>query len=138
MNVTLTSIPSTDQGTFGRFVLEDGTTFFSLELPWHDNKRRVSCIPAGVYTCHMINSPKHGECYQVMDVPDRDMIEIHIANVAGDEDKGFIAELLGCITLGKTIGFLRGQLAVINSRSAIEEFEKKMEKKDFQLTIKRG
>jgi len=66
------------------------------------------------------------------------MIEIHIANVAGDEDKGFIAELLGCITLGKTIGFLRGQLAVINSRSAIEEFEKKMEKKDFQLTIKRG
>lgn len=136
MNVILTPIPSTDQGTLGTFVLEDGTSFFSLELPWRNNNHGSSCIPAGVYICHWITSPKHGECYQVMNVPDRDMIEIHSANFAGDVKKGFISQLLGCITLGTSIGILNGQLAVLNSRVAIAAFEAKQNKQDFQLTIR--
>lgn len=137
MNVTITSVPSTDQGTFGTFVLDDGTTFISLELPWKDNQNGISCIPPGEYTCKWINSPKHGECYQVTGVTGRDMIEIHSANFAGDSSKGFISQLLGCIALGTSIGVLNGQLAVLNSKGAIAQFEAKQMGQDFILTIVR-
>jgi len=136
MNATLTRAPWTDQGTFGTFVLEDGTSVFSLELPWKNNDHGTSSIPPGVYICHWINSPKHGECYQIMNVPSRDMIEIHSANFAGDVKKGYVSQLLGCIALGMSIGILNGQLAVLNSKGAIASFETKQGKKDFQLTIK--
>jgi hypothetical protein len=136
MNVTLTRVPSTDQGTLGTFVFEDGISLYSLELPWRSNVNGLSCIPPGEYTCHWILSPKHGECYQVMNVQGRDMIEIHSANFAGDANKGFISQLLGCIALGTTIGILSGQLAVLNSKGAIAAFEAKQAKQDFQLTIR--
>lgn len=136
MNVILTRTPSTDQGTFSTFVLEDGTSFYALELPWKGNANSVSCIPVGTYQCHWIMSPKHGECYQVMDVPGRQMIEIHSANFAGDASKGFISQLLGCIALGTSIGILNDQLAVLNSKGAIASFEAKQQKQDFQLEIR--
>ncbi len=136
MNAVIARSPSTDQGTFGTLVLENGTTYHSLELPWRSNLNGVSCIPLGVYTCHWILSPKHGECYQVMDVLGRDMIEIHSANFAGDASKGYISQLLGCIALGMSVGVLNGQLAVLNSKGAIADFEEKMGKQDFQLTIR--
>lgn len=136
MNVVLTRAPSTDQGTFGTFVFEDGTSFHSLELPWRDNEHGTSCIPPGEYICHWIISPKHGECYQVLNVLDRNMIEIHSANFAGDANKGYISQLLGCIALGMSIGTLDGQLAILNSKGAIAAFEAKQAKQDFQLTIR--
>jgi len=136
MNVILTRVPSTDQGTFGNFKMDDGTQFWSLELPWLNNANDASCIPSGVYQCKWIQSPKHGECYQVMNVPGRDMIEIHSANFAGDAGKGYISQLLGCIALGTSIGILNNQLAVLNSKGAIAAFEAKQDKQDFTLTIK--
>lgn len=141
MNATLHRSPSTDQGTFGRFVLDDGAEFHSLELPWRDNQHGISCIPPGTYRCAWVQSPKHGECYLVTDVPGRQAIEIHSANYAGDTAKGYVSQLLGCIALGTTVGPLaipgplHQQLAVLNSRVAIGEFEAKQAKRDFQLTI---
>lgn len=133
--VTLTRAGSTDDGTFGTFVLDDGISFVSGELPWKENKSRISCIPSGVYICKWINSPKHGPCYQVMDVPHRDMIQIHSANFMGDVSLGKIAQLLGCIALGKSAGVLQGQMAVLSSKVAISEFEKNLKEEDFELTI---
>lgn len=141
MNATLHRSPSTDQGTFGRFVMDDGTEFHSLELPWRDNRHGLSCIPPGTYTCKWVKSPKHGECYLVTGVPGRSAIEIHAANYAGDVEKGYRSDLLGCIALGTTVGPLEipgplhEQLCVLNSRVAIGEFEAKLAKADFQLTI---
>jgi len=137
MDVTLTSVPSTDQGTFGKFDLANGISYFSLELPWRNNAHGISCIPDGIYTCHWINSPKHGECYQVLDVSGRSMIEIHPANYAGDVSKQFISDLEGCIALGTALGILHNQLAVLNSRKAIAEFHAQQNKQDFKLTIRR-
>lgn len=136
LTITLTRIPTTDQGTFGMFAIAGGPTFFSLELPDRGNKRQESCIPKGTYQCKKINSPKHGECYQVFGVDGRDSIEIHSANFAGDVSKGFISQLLGCIALGKSIGIENGQLAVLQSKVAIAEFEAFTKMQDFTLTIK--
>lgn len=141
MDCTLTRSPSTDQGTFGMFRMEDGTEFHSLELPWRDNEHNLSCIPNGVYTCKWVQSPKHGECYLITGVPGRQAVEIHSANFAGDISKGYFSQLLGCIALGVSVGLLevpgavRQQMAVLQSKAAIAQFEAKQNKQDFQLTI---
>jgi hypothetical protein len=127
----LTRGPSTDDGTFGKLVLDDGTTFFTGELPWDNNNHGTSCIPPGpggnpvTYTCKWIFSPKHGECYEITDVKNRDKIEIHSANFMGNTAKGKLNQMLGCAALGKSIGVLEGQ-----------KFEDNMNKVDFELTIK--
>ena len=139
-SATLTRNPSTDQGTFGDLLLDDGTTFFTGELPWRDNLSGESCIPVGTYTCKWFDSPKHGYCYQVYGVPGRDVIEIHSANWMGDASLGFFCQLTGCIALGKSIGMLQPdghapQMAVLQSKTAIEQFELNMNQQDFMLTI---
>ena len=136
MNAILTRAPSTDQGTFGNLVLDNGMSYCTLELPWEENKPSESCIPPGVYNCKWIKSPKHGNVYQVLDVPDRSMIEIHPANFAGDKDRGFISELEGCIALGQKIGVLQGQLALLSSKFAITDFHVTQRKQDFKLTVR--
>ena len=128
---------STSDGTFGVMTLDDGTSFASGELPWRDNKNGVSCIPAGIYKCIWIFSPKHGECYQITGVPKREMIEIHSANYMGAADLGKKSQLLGCIALGKASGILDGQFAILQSKTAIAEFEANMNKEDFMLTLER-
>jgi hypothetical protein len=146
---TLTSKPSTMDGTFGDFVLDDGTKFKCGELPWKDNANGVSCIPASPvgkpYKCKWFNSPKHGWCYMVYNVPNRSMIQIHSANFMGDESAGRFAQLLGCIALGKKLGNLetfagsgKFQMAVLQSKGAIAEFEDNMKHEEFLLTVIRG
>lgn len=140
--ITLIRGPSTDKGIFGKLLLDDGWWCFTGELPWDNNLPRYSCIPTGTDTCHWIDSPKHGMCYQIMDVPDRSMIEIHSANFMGDERKGYVSQLLGCIALGMAIGELDTgdgtQIALLRSKEAIAEFERRMNKEDFQLVIQKG
>jgi hypothetical protein len=67
------------EGTNGTLVYPVAHT---IELPWLDNKRKVSCIPAG--------TEKHKDHVMVMNVPGRDGILIHPANDA-------LRELMGCI-----------------------------------------
>ncbi len=138
---TLVRQPTTDQGTFGILTTDKGAHWFSGELPWRDNHPQSSCVPAGVYLCQIIQSPKHGECYQLKNVVDRSYVEIHSANFAGDVSKGWKSELLGCIMLGKTIGKLANdkgisQTAILASKTAIGEFMNHMAGSDFMLTIK--
>lgn len=52
-------------------------TCFTLELPWKNNERRVSCIPDGTYKCARENHKKFGWCYRLHDVPGRDGVLIH-------------------------------------------------------------
>jgi|ERR1017187_76140 hypothetical protein len=133
---TIIRQPSSDDGTFGMLNVDTGESWHSLELPWRNNDHGTSCIPSGVYTCHWINSPKHGPCYEVMNVPNRSMVEIHSANFAGDVALGKQSQLLGCIALGKEVGEMTGQQAILNSKLAVAQFEQCMDQQDFELTIK--
>lgn len=85
----------------------------TLELPWINNERRVSCIPKGVYVCHLGMYNKGGyAAYEITEVPNRSEIKIHIGN--------YLADILGCIALGtdrdKTIP------AVWRSKKAFNQF----------------
>jgi hypothetical protein len=146
---SIISRPSTSDGTFGELIIDDGTVLKCGELPWHNNAGGISCIPATEkgkpYLCKWFNSPKHGWCYQVYGVPNRSMIEIHSANFMGDAALGKVSQLLGCIALGKKLGGLetfqgsgKYQMAVLQSKGAIAEFEDNMKHEDFFLTVIRG
>ena len=138
MSATLVRKQSSDEGTFGVLTLFDGTTFQTGELPWRVNLQGKSCIPAGTYTCHWRESPKHGWCYHVDWVEGRSDVEIHSANWMGDADKGYKCQLLGCIALGMTLGELEGQMAVLSSLDAIAKFHEIMAGAPFQLVISQG
>lgn len=72
----------------------------SLELPWLNNERSVSCIPAGTYECERINHPKYGHCWLVKNVPGRDSILVHVGNYAAE--RGRLKKLLWLIRIFRT------------------------------------
>jgi hypothetical protein len=126
---------TTDQGTIG--VLRH--QFFgcdTLELPWRDNRRNESCIPATNYRCFWHESPSKGWCFKLVGVTDRSHILIHRGNWAGDKSKGFVSNSDGCILLGEQPAKLQRQLAIVNSRNALDAFHEHMQQKEFTLIIK--
>lgn len=131
----LTRAPSTDEGTFGTLLL-DGQVLRTTELPWRDNKPQASCIPAGVYVCAIVQSPKFGRVYGLRDVPGRSHILIHAANYGGDRVKGYRAELLGCIAPCMVHGQLNGQMAGLSSREALAELMAWAAGEPFELEIR--
>ncbi len=123
-----------DQGTEG-FLFTDNFNCHTLELPWRDNQKNISCIPAGTYEVEIRISPRYGKIYWVMKVEGRTYILIHSGNYAGDIEKGYKTHVNGCILLGKKMGFLGEQRAILNSRITIRKFMNHMEMKKFELTI---
>lgn len=74
---------------------------FTIELPWLDNKQRVSCIPEGRYELTKRYSPKFGHHLLVNEVKGRELILIHPANDAIKELKGCIAPVSVCTGEGR-------------------------------------
>lgn len=81
----------------------------TLELPWKENKKQVSCIPEGTYPVKVRYSKKYGTHLHITDVPNRDLILIHWGNYAGSVNKktGY-PDIKGCILVGKYYGDISG------------------------------
>lgn len=138
--VTLLREPSTDEGTFGVMVVGE-RAFFSLELPWRENRRKRSCIPAGDYVCKQVRSPRFGRVFTVTGVPGRSAILIHPGNFGGDVEKGYQSHIEGCILLGLKRGSLVNtngspQRCVLLSRPAVREFMELAGPGPFLLRVK--
>lgn len=97
--------------TFGILRCPNGRLLCTVELPWRGNRRNVSCIPPGTYRVRLGSYQGRYPDLEVQDVPDRDAIEIHAANLA--------SELRGCIAVGKAFGKVKGQRGVLHSRDAL-------------------
>ena len=76
------------EGTNGELKLVVCNT---IELPWLQNQRNVSCIPEGRYELRKRFIKKFGLHFLVVDVPDRSWILIHPATDAKTQLKGCIA-----------------------------------------------
>lgn len=133
-NVYLFRTSTSDEGTEG-MLATDGFFCKTLELPWRENRRSISCIPSGEYTVKIRQSPKYGSIYWITSVPNRSWILIHSGNFAGDIEKGFKTHVNGCILLGKEHGDLAGQRAVFSSRITVRAFMRHMENKTFKLNV---
>jgi hypothetical protein len=123
-----------DQGTRG-ILFADSFHCQTIELPWRDNRRSVSCIPAGEYKVSIRISPRYGQVYHVKEVPQRSYILIHSGNWAGDKHKGYRTNVAGCILLGAKRGLLANQWAVLNSRITVKRFMLHMGMEPFLLKI---
>jgi hypothetical protein len=77
-------------GTNGQLTYEGKHICNTIELPWLDNRRRLSCIPEGEYFLKKRYSRKYKWHIQILQVPDRSLILLHPANNA-------LVELNGCI-----------------------------------------
>lgn len=133
--LTLRREKSEDDGTYGTLQFPDGTTLQSLELPWIDNKPRISCIPSGTYKCVFKPSPRFGMAYEVTGVPGRSAVLIHAGNTAGNVEKGHKADSLGCILLGMNRGRNGSQKVITASKPAMQVFSDKMAGQPFMLNI---
>lgn len=69
----------------------------TIELAENGNQQNTSCIPEGIYEVIKYNSYKRGECFRLLNVPDRSDILIHIGNFAA----GNKVDTLGCILPGQ-------------------------------------
>lgn len=101
-------------GTFGVLKIDRECFCVTLELPWRDNQKNISAIPARSYSCQRIISPKFGETFEVLRVPDRSKVLLHAGNVDDDTH--------GCILLGQYFGKLRENRAVLNSGNTFRQF----------------
>jgi hypothetical protein len=92
-----------EQGTNGELFIKGKKICNTIELPWKDNRRRVSCIPEGSYKIRKRYTTKFGWHCLVEDVSGRDGILVHSFNDALKESKGCIAPVL--TTAGPGVGF---------------------------------
>ena len=102
----------TEESTIGNLHLNGEWLCDTLELPYRDNQRSISCIPAGQYKVRLRlareSATRDYLHLLVEDVKDRSHILVHIGN--------FPKDTKGCILVG--IG--RKQDLVENSRLAME------------------
>ncbi|OCG48061.1 hypothetical protein A9G35_02190 [Gilliamella sp. Choc5-1] len=119
----LTRLKTSEHSTFGKLQLPSGTVLSTLELPWKDNQRQISCIPAPIYQCDIVNSPKFGRVYQVKDVPNRSHILIHAGNWTKDTQ--------GCILVGMS----NNDTQLFESRKALNLLMNELNGQSFKLEI---
>ena len=66
-------------------IFDEDTMVFqckTLELPYLENHKDISCILPGEYECERLHHRKFGICWLLNNVPDRSGIIIHIGNYA--------------------------------------------------------
>ena len=86
----------TDVSTIGNLYLDGEWLCDTLELPYLDNQRNISCIPEGQYKVRLRTARESATRdylhLLVQDVPNRDYILFHIGNSAKDTR--------GCVLVG--------------------------------------
>lgn len=97
-------------GTTGKIFTGGYRIADTIELPWRDNLRNVSCIPEGVYNVIMYPSSKHGMRPLIEHVQGRSGILLHPANWALKELRGCIAP----VTKVETPNFGTGSRAAMD------------------------
>ena len=112
--------PKQTLGTLTIFDEDTGKEVFkcrTLELPWKNNQRNISCIPEGHYDVVPHVSPTFGKCYWIKDVKDRSEVLFHVGNYAGSKNpKTGKPDIRGCVLVGKEFVDLDGDgLADITS-----------------------
>jgi hypothetical protein len=98
-------------GTNGTLFCSDNFLCHTIELPWRDNKRNISCIPEGRYEIVTRYSSHFKHHLLVKGVPQRSLILLHPANNA-------LKELQGCIA---PVTYLGGLGKGIQSRNAMQK-----------------
>ena len=115
--------------TYG-FLIIEGNVLYTIERPWLNNQRNVSCIPPGTYDVTFLPrsaSGKYRNVWHVHNVPGRSGILIHNGNL--------VAHSRGCLILGSSKGTLGGKPAVLGSRKALRALQSIVGTDPYKLTV---
>lgn len=128
--VDLMRLNSSFKGTTGILSLDQVPICFTLEEPWLNNERNISCIPTGAYDCTWIHRPKFllSPIVSVQGVPGRSHIQIHPGNTLNDIE--------GCILPGR--GFatsVPGGLFIENSSLSLQKLYSLLKGEKFILNV---
>ena len=96
INLLLIRDTFSKKSTIGELFLNGERICDTLENPWQDNQRNISCIPEGIYPVRL-RLPRESASRDylhllVQEVPNRDWILFHRGNTAKDTS--------GCILVG--------------------------------------
>lgn len=89
---------------------------FTLELPFLDNSKNISCIyAASGYVGKKHYSPNNGNVIAIDNVMDRTHIQIHSGN--------YTSQIRGCILVGDSVKFLNSDTIpdITNSKATLRE-----------------
>lgn len=132
MDVRILRISDEDECVRGVMLVNGSPHFTTLELPWRQNQRNISCIRPGRYECFKRQARTGltaGLCmaYELREVEGRSGILIHVANSASD--------LEGCIGIGTA--FANKPFPMITeSQTAYKRFMKMFEAVDsFEVRV---
>ena len=119
MKLTLQTF-TTPMCTIGKFYDDKNNQIcVTMEKPYLDNQKDISCVPPGLYDLLPRKSPTQGNTYYLSnpklnvslnDQAGRTYIQIHVANRA--------SQLKGCIAPGTGFGHYAGEWAVYFSAIA--------------------
>jgi hypothetical protein len=136
--LTLVRLLYTDDGTFGTLIYNCQPFAKTIELPWRNNSRNISCIPTGEYlvSSRYSAAPFNRVLYEVQNVPNRSGILIHRGNYAGDKAMGRKSHFAGCIGLGdKIVRDPNGQKMMTWTEDRVAQLEKTLNLQPFKLII---
>lgn len=101
-------------GTNGVLSFQGEEICKTIELPWKENQRRISCIPEGKYKIRKRFSKKFNWHLELVNVKNRSLILLHPANDA-------LKELNGCIA---PVSEITGEGKGNQSKKALEKLKK--------------
>jgi hypothetical protein len=81
--------------TSGYLYVDGNLICYTLELPWRDNIGYISSIPKGTYKATIRYDKKDQWRIQLLGVPNRNGIQIHIGN--------YTSEIQGCVLVGSSV-----------------------------------
>lgn len=126
--VTIERFCYADSGVFGKLILPSGQHLFTVERPWLNNARGISCIPEGQYLCVPRYYNRGGyKAVEITNVDNRSHILFHVANRPKD--------IMGCVGVGTKLGSIGGDWAILNSKLGFKAFMDEVGYYEFALKI---
>lgn len=120
--------PSGPDGVFGVLIADNIPFAVTVERPWVDNQKQVSCIPDGTYMCRRVSSPKFGDTFEITGVDNRSHVLFHKGNTIDDSH--------GCILVGEQFEKISGAPGIAMSGKGYGEFMGMLKGiNEFQLVI---
>lgn len=133
LEAILTRKQYSEEQVIGEMEVYDGRELLfrcvTLEQPWNNNKRNISCIPLGEYIVTKYSSQRYPDTFEVLDVPNRSYILIHWGNYYFNTE--------GCILVGEEVIDINndGALDITRSKDTLDDFRSIVGTNDFNLTI---
>lgn len=104
---------------------------FTLEPPWLNNEKNISCIPDGDYLLRLTGDVKFP--IEIMNVPNRSGIFMHVGN--------WVRQTRGCVLVGNQISISvaaenrRPRLTLANSAYSLRFLLYHLEKINLPITL---